>query len=232
MRDFRDAKAMAHTLRDALKAKAVETSHSECLELIAKAFGYENWNVLSAKVGAAQSRETDGRSLSPAGTTGPEPNNTLYCSFCGKSQHDVRKLIAGPTVFICDECVDLCDEIIENEELLNLFEADDERGNHSYPAAFAYMREKSTEQLMSDVERAKKHVERRRIALQQIKRKLSMRDGEVPAEGDILASPGFAYLKNMTREKLLTLQQNHERALKRYQDAHRITATVIGERGQ
>jgi hypothetical protein len=232
MRDFRDAKAMAHTLRDALKAKAIETSHSECLELIAKAFGYENWNVLSAKVETAQSSETDGRSLSPAGTTGPEANNRLYCSFCGKSQHDVRKLIAGPTVFICDECVDLCDEIIENEDLLKLFEADDERENQSYPAAFAYIRGKSTEQLMSDVERAKKHVERRRIALQQIKRKLSMRDGEVPAEGDILASPGFAYLKNLTREKLLTLQQNHERALKRYEAANRITATVIGERRQ
>jgi hypothetical protein len=144
----------------------------------------------------------------------------------------VRKLIAGPTVFICDECVDLCDEIIENEELLNLFEADDERGNQSYPAAFAYIRGKSTEQLMSDMERAKKHVERRRIALQQIKRKLSMRDGEAPAEGDILASPGFAYLKNMTREKLLTLQRNHERALKRYETAQRIGATVIGERRQ
>ncbi len=40
---------------------------------------------------------------------------TLYCSFCGKSQHDVRKLIAGPNVFICDECVDLCTEIIREE---------------------------------------------------------------------------------------------------------------------
>ena len=41
--------------------------------------------------------------------------NILYCSFCGKSQHEVRKLIAGPTVFICDECVDLCNDIIEEE---------------------------------------------------------------------------------------------------------------------
>jgi ATP-dependent Clp protease ATP-binding subunit ClpX len=41
--------------------------------------------------------------------------NTLYCSFCGKSQHEVRKLIAGPTVFICDECVDLCTDIIREE---------------------------------------------------------------------------------------------------------------------
>ena len=42
-------------------------------------------------------------------------NNTLYCSFCGKSQHEVRKLIAGPTVFICDECVELCMDIIREE---------------------------------------------------------------------------------------------------------------------
>ena len=46
---------------------------------------------------------------------GGESKNTLYCSFCGKSQHEVRKLIAGPTVFICDECVELCMEIIREE---------------------------------------------------------------------------------------------------------------------
>ena len=47
----------------------------------------------------------------------PEKNNKniLYCSFCGKSQHEVRKLIAGPTVFICDECVELCMDIIKEE---------------------------------------------------------------------------------------------------------------------
>ena len=44
-----------------------------------------------------------------------ESKNTLYCSFCGKSQHEVRKLIAGPTVFICDECVELCMDIIREE---------------------------------------------------------------------------------------------------------------------
>ena len=48
-------------------------------------------------------------------TSGGEFKNTLYCSFCGKSQHEVRKLIAGPTVFICDECVELCMEIIREE---------------------------------------------------------------------------------------------------------------------
>ncbi len=48
-------------------------------------------------------------------SSGGENKSTLYCSFCGKSQHEVRKLIAGPTVFICDECVSLCMDIIREE---------------------------------------------------------------------------------------------------------------------
>jgi len=47
--------------------------------------------------------------------SGGDGKSTLYCSFCGKSQHEVRKLIAGPTVFICDECVELCNDIIREE---------------------------------------------------------------------------------------------------------------------
>ena len=47
--------------------------------------------------------------------SGSDSKNTLHCSFCGKSQHEVRKLIAGPTVFICDECVELCMDIIREE---------------------------------------------------------------------------------------------------------------------
>ena len=46
---------------------------------------------------------------------GSSGEKTLYCSFCGKSQHEVKKLIAGPSVFICDECIDLCNEIIRDE---------------------------------------------------------------------------------------------------------------------
>ncbi len=49
-----------------------------------------------------------------------ESKNTLYCSFCGKSQHEVKKLIAGPTVFICDECVELCMDIIREESKTSL----------------------------------------------------------------------------------------------------------------
>jgi ATP-dependent Clp protease ATP-binding subunit ClpX len=54
-------------------------------------------------------------SNSGGGNSGGDSKNTLYCSFCGKSQHEVRKLIAGPTVFICDECVELCMDIIREE---------------------------------------------------------------------------------------------------------------------
>lgn len=53
-------------------------------------------------------------------SSGTESKNTLYCSFCGKSQHEVRKLIAGPNVFICNECVELCMDIIREEDKSNL----------------------------------------------------------------------------------------------------------------
>ena len=56
---------------------------------------------------------------------GGDSKNTLYCSFCGKSQHEVRKLIAGPTVFICDECVELCMDIIREEHKTNLVKSGD-----------------------------------------------------------------------------------------------------------
>ena len=54
-----------------------------------------------------------------------DTKNTLYCSFCGKSQHEVRKLIAGPTVFICDECVELCMDIIREENKSSLVKSSD-----------------------------------------------------------------------------------------------------------
>ncbi len=56
---------------------------------------------------------------------GGESKNTLYCSFCGKSQHEVRKLIAGPTVFICDECVELCMDIIREENKSSIVKSRD-----------------------------------------------------------------------------------------------------------
>src|SRR6266446_4485285 len=146
MRDFRDAKAMARALRDALKAKAIETTHSEALELVAKAFGYENWNILSAKIEAAEPmarllgdtlkakavETTDAAALeliarafgyeswnilsAKIEATEPRAGNehtisagtqddkaTLYCTFCGKSQHEVRKLMAVSNFAVFEE---------------------------------------------------------------------------------------------------------------------------------
>src|ERR1700720_4571967 len=65
----------------------------------------------------------DGVPMSKA--AGGDAKNTLYCSFCGKSQHEVRKLIAGPTVFICDECVELCMDIIREEHKTTLVKSRD-----------------------------------------------------------------------------------------------------------
>ena len=53
-------------------------------------------------------------------------DKVLYCSFCGKSQHEVKKLIAGPSVFVCDECVELCNDIIREEAL----DTDEETETH------------------------------------------------------------------------------------------------------
>jgi hypothetical protein len=111
MRDFRDAKAMATSLRQALSDQSVTLTHSQSLELIAKAFGLDNWNILAAKIEAEKPAVT-----APA-LTQEQGKPTLYCSFCGKSQHDVLTLIAGPTVFICEECVGLCDGIIADNVL-------------------------------------------------------------------------------------------------------------------
>ncbi|PNE10303.1 MAG: hypothetical protein CR217_15040 [Beijerinckiaceae bacterium] len=58
---------------------------------------------------------------------GGESKNTFYCSFCGKSQHEVRKLIAGPTVFICDECVELCMDIFREENKSSLVNSRDSK---------------------------------------------------------------------------------------------------------
>ena len=91
--------------------------------------------------------------VSTAGHQGPAPQAVLYCSFCGKAQHEVNKLVAGPAVFICDECIDLCSDIID-EQLLRLIEGDEESG-----------RAMSTERMSHYVEHAKKGEQRNRLVL-------------------------------------------------------------------
>jgi hypothetical protein len=100
MRTCKDAKAMAKSLRNCLAAKSVLLSHSECLEIVAKQFGCADWNTLSAKLDVESGQ--------------------IFCSFCGKSKHEVRSLIEGgcrnpapsQCVFICDECVALSAQVI------------------------------------------------------------------------------------------------------------------------
>jgi hypothetical protein len=215
MRDFRDAKVMAHSLRDALKTKAMEITHSESLELIAKTFGYENWNILSAKIDTAQPRAG-----STAGQRGPTPPAVLYCSFCGKNQHEVNKLVAGPAVFICDECIDLCSDIID-EQLLRLIEGDE-----------ASARAMSTERLSHYVEHARKGEQRDRLVLQRIERMLELRRSAEPVDDDILTSSGIIHLKNKTTDELLAMQKYPQDQLKRYEQALRTATPVLNERKQ
>jgi ClpX C4-type zinc finger/Glyoxalase superfamily protein len=227
MRDFRDAKVMARALRDALKAKAVETTHAEALELIAKAFGYDNWNILSAKIEAAEPAASHELELSVVASGAPAPPpKTLYCSFCGKSQHEVRTLVAGPaSLFICDECVELCIDVIEPElaednlELFRLMRANEESGVADYPALLELARRASTEELAHYVERGRKGVERNRAAMQAIERKLATPDSKVPLDHNQGSIGGRA-----------AMRQKAHRALKRYEDVLSIATTVLGER--
>ena len=210
MRDFRDAKAMAHSLRDALKAKAIQTSHSESLELIAKAFGYDNWNILSARIDALHT-----------GSQNPTPQaKLLYCSFCGKSQHEVHKLIAGPAVYICDECVDLCVDIVD-EQLLRLIEGDEKSA-----------RAMSTERLQHYLEHAAKGAQRNRLALQRIEAMLAHKESASAIDDSTLQSPSFAQLRSKTPDELRVMQKHSQDQLKRYEQAMRTATPIIDERVQ
>jgi len=84
----------------------------DVLQRLAKSLSYEGDAPL--QIGKRMSKNSSSDS-----------KNTLYCSFCGKSQHEVRKLIAGPTVFICDECVELCMDIIREEHKSSLVKSSD-----------------------------------------------------------------------------------------------------------
>jgi len=231
MRDFRDAKTMAQALRNALQIRAVETSHSECLELIAKAFGFDSWNILAAKIETAQSRASDAPSLAPAEEQRPAPQNpTLYCSFCGKSQHEVSCLVAGPGVYICDECVGACNEVIADKEVLSILQADEANQRQEHPTAFEHIRAKSTAEVAAYVERSREGAERCRNEAHVVGGILAMRDG-VPPAAEVVASPRFAQLKDKTREDLLALEQQAKRAQKGYEDVLRIASAVLAVRG-
>ena len=235
MRDFRDAKVMAHALRDALKAKAIETTHSESLELIANTFGFANWNIMSARIEAARPRADDARRPSPVGAQEPARPRTLFCSFCGKSQHEVKKLIAGPSAYICDACVELCVNFIGEEggfdKIFSSLRRDEDKGDSAHVTAFQVARCASSEDLEVVLERGKRGVARHRRALEGIERRLAVGADEDPRTNELLALPELAYLRNKSREELLALQQTAQIELRRYEMGLRIATTVLAERG-
>ena len=188
MRDFRDAKAMAHTLRDALKAKAVETTHSECLELIAKAFGYENWNILSAKIEAARSGCRDGARFSRRDhVSEPDQRPSIARSAASRSTR-CASLLPGRPSSSATSASSCATTSSRTEKPCICSRIRDCRSIH--PDTLVPSQE-IARAAYADVERARKHVVRWRLVLEQIKRKLAMRDGEVPAAGNVLALPAL-----------------------------------------
>jgi hypothetical protein len=131
---------MARALRAGLAEQQLTVTHSQSLELTAKAFGFDNWNILAAKIEAARPALAE-----PAAKSA----KTLYCSFCGKSQHDVNTLIAGPSSMICDACVGLCKDIVEHNAVVALLAADEREGGKEtdHPRVSAYLAERTSEQL-------------------------------------------------------------------------------------
>jgi hypothetical protein len=129
MRTYKDAKAMAKSLRDSLAARSVLLSHSECLEIVAKQSGFADWNTLLAKLDVgprqlarSEDAPSDIRPARPSAThhkSRMATHELIFCSFCDKSKHEVRSLIEGgcrnpalsQCVFICDECVVFCAQV-------------------------------------------------------------------------------------------------------------------------
>jgi len=172
MRDYRDAKVMARALRTGLTDQGVKLTHSQSLELMAKAFGYDNWNILAAKI------EAERPSAAP-----PDGPKTLHCSFCGKSQHEVKKLIAGPASFICDDCVGLCSDIVEHGEVLALL------AEGGVPRVEAYLGGRSAEQLRAYLAKIEADLGRTREGLATFDRVLTARRRGEPIKESWLDLP-------------------------------------------
>lgn len=228
MRDFRDSKAMAQSLRQALSDKSVTFTHSESLELIAKAFGLDNWNILAAKIEAA----------TPAARpeAAPEANGQTYsCSFCGKTQYVVEKLIAGPNVFICNECVALCDGICLEGDINHRLEV----AREGRPDAESIEIARDAFSLFSDerLERCRQgiadHLEHMAWGLREQTRALERKPGEPWRPDDYAEARGWKLDPNAgkSREQMGAIKANLER---RSVEARRIASLierVLAERG-
>jgi len=136
-------------------------------------------------------------------------------------------------MFVCDECVGLCNDIIDDQEFSRVLQA----GEQIFGAAnvaLGFLRDKflsagSRDQLARYLQRRESGAQRWRLELQQVERMLAMPDDEVVAETDVLATPRFAFLRNMTRAGLRDLQQQLTRRLKRFEDVRPVVMAAIGE---
>ncbi|MDE5451905.1 hypothetical protein GWE18_03310 [Bradyrhizobium sp. CSA112] len=144
----------------------------------------------------------------------------LYCSFCGKNQDEVNKLVAGPAVFICDECIELCTDIVD-EQLLRLIKGDEEGA-----------RAMSTDRLQHYVTHAGNGAQRNRLALQRIESVLARRENGSGEIGDASLSPSFAQLKSKTSDELRAMQKYSQGQLKSYEQALRTAMAIVNERTQ
>jgi hypothetical protein len=184
MRDYRDAKVMARALRAGLAAQHLTVTHSQSLELTAKAFGFDNWNILAARIEAARPALAD-----PAG----KGAKTLFCSFCGRSQHDVKTLIAGPSTMICEECVSLCNDIVEHGAVVALLAADRRDSDQETPRLDTYLADRTSEQLRVYLAKMEVDLKRTRDGLRGMDEAIEAR-----AEG---RSPGASY-RDVSDEEL------------------------------
>jgi hypothetical protein len=224
MRDFRDAKAMAHSLRQALTAKAVSITHSESLELTAKAFGFDNWNILAAKIEA----ERPSPDMAPA--TGP---GTLHCSFCGKSQHDVAALIAGPKVHICDACVGLCDNILEDQAIDKALGQAPDRD--PFTAAVEILQRKSDDQLSTYKTGAESWREHLAWSLQQTAEAMArLATGATWSPDARARARGWTRdpMAGKSREEIEAHRASLAASLARVEDRLRAADTVLNERAR
>ena len=229
MRDFRDAKAMAQTLRQTLATKALAISHSESLEMISRLFGLDNWNILAAKIEAERPQQIEGMPLKPE-PKAADPAGTLYCSFCGKSQHDVAKLIAGPTVFICNECVGLCDVILEDENDLGGLIRAEQSGASSLATLLAA---KTSDELSSIAKSAARIKDRSGMNLQIARAILSQPNGG-SAPADALTTQERALDAVLRARPPQSLQAFADSAAERVANAERVLGEIerlLAQRG-
>ena len=205
MRDYRDAKTMAKGLRRSLADHGLDLTHSQSLELIAQTFGYDNWNILAAKIEATRP--------APAAEKRPD-DETLHCSFCAKSQHDVKLLIAGPNSFICNECVAICDNVVEDHEVERHLK-DQSAGDDPVAALEAYFADRPSEQLAAYLARAEEQIGKEQQALDEM-------DG--PAEG----LPGWLQDKEVPERAKIRARLSRQNALRR--TSAEIVARVLAAR--